>query len=302
MKRTVSIILILCMALCLLPSCSLNGTVTEFQIGEGLPVWKFNEPRHEKGLPANAEELGLVKIFAGDEEKADIYVYEYEKNDMTLEEKGKEEAGEYKVTSSIRVSNDRYTATYIYFDAKSEEKNIVQAYIFEGLKKFVKICVRYKTDQIIIGDSNLTFRLPKGYSVRKIHDDVFPSVFQYTSNTEYMPKITARVFNKDYFTGDMYDGSLENNISKYVFEQYANDGWTLHEAADIYAKMFAPLQREEIMHRNDLDIAFLGYKQDDNLSARAVIDNGKEYVMLCIDDKEDEFVHILTALIDSINH
>ncbi|MBQ0098027.1 MAG: hypothetical protein KBS62_03725 [Oscillospiraceae bacterium] len=302
MKRTVSIILILCIALCLLPACSLNGTVTEFQIGDGLPVWKFNEPRHEKELPANAEELGLVKIFAGDEDNADIYVYEYEKNDMTLEEKGQEQAGEYQVTSSIRVSNDRYTATYIYFDAKSEEKNIVQAYIFEGLQKFVKICVRYKTDQLSIGESNLTFRIPKGYSVRKIHDDVFPSCFQYSSNTDYMPKIVARIFDKNYFTADMYDETLMKNITKEDFEFFAKDGWTLKETADVYASMFAPVKRKEMMNRNGFNIAFLGYTQDGILSARAIIDNGKDFVMLCADDKEDEFVHIISALIDSINH
>lgn len=299
MKRTAAFILAIISILCL-ASCGKSTGYTEVSLGDDLPVWEFTDTLYAEKLPGDAEETGLVGVYKTDKaDKADIYIYRYDKDGLSLEEFGGQQAGEHKVFCNMTSFKDVPCANVTYYDTAYGDGCIVRSYIFEDGDEFVKLCSAHKTNAISLAGSDYTIRMISGYTEAENTDSVFPYEEVYTYEDEYLPTVRVRRFAKDCFTPDTYDAALMPGTGREQYEAYAADGWTLEEAVSLYDDNYE-LLKGELINRNGFDVGFIGYIDKGIFYVRALIDCGDEYIMLCAENDAVIFQHVVNALIDTI--
>lgn len=231
----------------------------------------------------------------------DVCVFSYPADSgETLEAYGQERAAEKGVFCNTMTIDGETAAVLNYYQNDGENGYIAQSYIYKGETGFSEVLYLFKTEEIPLGDSGLSVRIANGYTSGSDADSLFPTEYVYETESDMLPALRIREFDKDYFSEATYSDELLPETTKEEFSLLALDGWTLEEGIDFYADRYE-LKKGELMHRNGLDIAFIGYIDNGIFTVRAIIDTGSDYVMLCAEDDAAEFQHITTALIDSIN-
>ena len=158
----------------------------------------------------------------------------------------------------------------------------------------------FKTEKTQLGSSDLSICMIKEYEAEKSDDSFFPDETVYVTENDRLPTLTVRQFGKDYFSADTFDTDLLPDTAEAQFSAYAEDGWTLDEAVSLYSGEY-DLLKGEVIERNGLDLAFIGYIDNGVFKTRAIIDDGDDYIMLCAEADAAKFQHVTNALIDSIS-
>ena len=292
-----SFILLLLLTLCLV-SCG-KSAADAIPLGDGLPDWTVTEPRKSVSLTAEEQADGLSEKWVTDTDHADILIYRLPKEGKTLSEIGNEEADIHGVFCQITQAVGCDTANFLFYSEENDA--IAQTYIFEGKEQFVELVLMYKSERFPLGDSGLTFALPKGYLGNSTSDGVFPYEVVYTTDLKTLPTVKARQFAKDYFTPETYSPSFLSATTPEEYAAFSEDGWTLEEELAYYAKNAEEVLKNEIYERNGFRIGFIGYTVNGKLQVRALIDRESDFLMLTAEDNVDSFRHIVTALLDSID-
>lgn len=293
--KRIFLLAVLIIAALALTACGKTEPVNEVSLGDGLPAFEFSVPMNK----ADISEENLEAAYVTDNTTApDVYVYSYEKADgQTLEDFGGEFAAQYKVFCNM-ISYEDIPCANITYELTDGKDFIVRSYVFESDDAFKQICFRYKTEKTVLGESGKTISLMDGWE-EKTADGAFPAETDYEYADEYLPLIRIREFDKDYFTAETYDEALMPNTTEEEYSEWAEDGWTLEEAIAFYDDNYE-LLKGELIWRNGLDVAFIGYIDEGIFYVRAVIDCGDDYVMLCAENDAALFQHVVNALIDTI--
>lgn len=299
LKKILAIAVVIISAL-LLVACGGSNAVDEIALGDGLPTFESPEKLYLTALPDDADE-GLEAVYTTENEDVpDVWVYSFGKAEgQTLESFGQDWAAQYKVFCNMISYDDCPCANVTYYRNVDGEDRIIRSYIFESDECFRVICFLYKTEVTELGDSGKLVSLMSGFREDTVYDEVFPYEREYEYEDEYLPLIRVREFEKDYFTADSYDAKLMPDTTREEYSAWAQDGWTLEEAIEFYDDNYE-LLKGEIIQRNGLDAAFIGYIDGGVFYVRAVIDCGDEYVMLCAENDASLFQHVVNALIDTI--
>ena len=273
LRNALIIILVLLSAL-LLPSCSMGKTCDKIKLGSDMPVWVLEGSVTKSSLPEDAASRHLTKVYKTDSDLPNVYVYTYPKDSMSLEEIGNTQASEYNVFCNMITDHDKPCANFIHRYDEGNEVYIAQNFMYEASNSFVKITFLHKTEETAIGDSGAEIRMMKEYSEEEIAVDFASFAHAYETESTLLPSIGISEFAK-------------NNL-------------TLEDHIDMYDEKY-DLIKGEIIHRNDIDAAFIGYINDGIFSVRAIIDNGNDFIMLTADDTAERFQHVVNALIDTMS-
>lgn len=300
-KRLIlSLLVIMTLALC---ACTPKATVTEIPLGEGLPVIKTGEP-YVENLPADAEDQGLVKIYTSHTDQPDIYLYNVPKTaEETIKTFGEKLAKEHGVFCDIIQKEGVSAAVLNYYLCVGDEHFMVQEYIFEGKDYFVKLAYRYETEKTPLGSTGLSFRLIKGYisgDEAEVNSESTLSYEKiYTINNDDLPEVIICQFNKNGFTAESYRERLFKKTTSEQLAAYAENGWTLEKIIALYKENY-DVKKAEIIHKNGLDIAFIGYVDQGIFYVRAFIDHGSDIILLGCEKEAGKFRHMTNAFLDSI--
>lgn len=276
-----------------------QDAVDEIVLEDGLPEWELEIPYTVGTLPEDAASQGLTGIYTTESDYADIYVYEYPKDGKTLETFGEEQAAAHKVFCNPMKEDGCAAAVLNYYEKIDGESYFIQAHIYEGASRFIEVRSLFKTWEMPIGASDLSFRLIREYTEETAIGSAFPYEAVYVTENDNLPELRVRQFAKDDFPAESYDAAALTNTTAEQYAVYAADGWTLEEWIALYDDRF-DLIKGEVMERNGLQTAFIAYVDDGIFKTRAIIDDGAGYIMLCAEAEADEFQHITNALIDSV--
>lgn len=302
LKKILAIAIVIISAL-LLVACGGSNAVDEIALGDGLPTFEFPEKLYRTALPDGIEDEDFITAAytAENEDMPDVWIYSLGKADgQTLESFGQGWAAEYNVFCNMTEYDGCPCANVTYYREVDGEDRIVRSYIFENDEGFAVICFLHKTEVTELGDSGKLISLLSGFSEETASDGVFPCETDYRYEDEYLPMIRVREFAKDCFTADTYNSELMPNTTQEEYSAWAQNGWTLEEAIEFYDDNYE-LLKGELIQRNGLDVAFIGYIDEGVFYVRAVIDCGDEYVMLCAENDAAIFQHVVNALIDTID-
>lgn len=290
---------LLIIAFCLI-GCAGAGAATEIPLGDDLPVWVLDEVHTVASLPDNAGEQCLIGIYATDTDRADVYVYRFPREDgVSLEEYGQRRAAERNVYCNMLTDRGVPVAVLNYHECAEGEHYIVQAYIYEADSDFVEVCTLFKTEAVPFGAGDLSIRMIREYDAQAQNGS--PLVFDtvYLTENDRLPLLRIRQFPKNDFPANVIEPDLLPAVSEERYADLAEDGWTAEEIISLYGERY-DLLRGEVLFRNDLTLAFIGYIDDGIFKTRAVVDDGTEYVMLCAEAEASRFQHVTNALIDAI--
>ena len=302
LKKILAIAIAIISALLLVACASgASNAVDEIALGDGLPTFELSKALTKAAVPNDADE-GLQAVYTNvDADVPDVWVYSFGKADgQTLESFGQDWAAEHKVFCNMISYDDCPCANVTYYRNVDDEDRIIRSYIFESDESFRVICFLYKTEETGLGESGKLVSLMSGFREDTVYDGVFPYEREYKYEDEYLPMIRVREFGKNYFTADTYNSELMPDTTQEEYSAWAQNGWTLEEAIEFYADNYE-LLKGEIIERNGLDAAFIGYIDGDVFYVRALIDCGDEYVMLCAENDAALFQHVVNALIDTID-
>ncbi len=283
-----------------LSGCSRATSVTEIPLGDNLPMWILDEAHIVAELPDNAGEQGLIGIYTTDTNQADVYVYSFPKeDDVSLEEFGQQQAAEHNIFCNMLTDRNVPVAVLNYYESMEDEHYIVQAYIYEADANFVEVCTMFKTEPVSFGSGDLSIHMIREYDAQEQNDSPLIFDMEYLTENDRLPLLRVRQFSKNDFPAEAIEPDLLNDVSDSQYAELAEDGWTLEEIISLYDESY-DLLRGEVMYRNNLTLAFIGYIDDGIFKTRAVVDDGTEYVMLCAEAEASRFQHITNALIDAI--
>lgn len=294
---------VMLLAVLLLTACgnSDSNTVDEIALGDGLPTFELQDGPYKIVPTYSDDDVQETLYTAQNTDAADVCVYSYGKADgQTLESFGQDWAAEYNVFCNMTSYDGYDCANVTYYKEIDGEDYIIRSYIFESEDEFKIICFLYKTEITELGESGKVISLINGYSAEDAADSVFPDETDYEYEDEYLPTIRIREFAKDYFTADTFNEKLMPDTTREEYSAWAEDGWTLEEAIEFYDDNYE-LLKGELIQRNGLDVAFIGYIDEGVFYVRAVIDCGDEYIMLCAENDAAIFQHVVNALIDTID-
>ncbi len=298
-KECIHMAVLMLFSLCLY-GCGRTASVTEIPLSENLPVWMLNEVHTVEELPENAEERGLIGIYTSDTDKADVYVYSFPREDgVSLEEFGRQQATERNIFCNMLTDRDVPVAVLNYYDSVEDEHYIVQAYIYEAGEHFIEVCTMFKTALVSFGCGDLSIHMIREYDAKTQNDSALVFDTVYLTDNDRLPTLRVRQFPQNDFPTDVIEPALINTVSEEQYAALAEDGWTPEEIISLYDKEY-DLLRGDVMCRNDLVLAFIGYIDDGIFKTRAVIDDGTEYVMLSAEAETSKFQHVTNALIDAI--
>ena len=291
---------VLIMASLALSACGKTEPVSEVSLGDGLPTFEVAEENYKTVYPTDYDDPGLEIAYTTENNAVpDVWLYSFEKAEgQTLESFGNDIAARYKVFCNMISYEDVPCANITYYRNVGDTDCIIRSYVFEAEAEFKAICLLYKTTEAQLAETNKTIDLMSCYSEKET-DSIFPYEKVYEYADDYLPTIRVREFGKDYFSAETYDASLMPNTTEEEYSSWAEDGWTLEEAIEFYDDNYE-LLKGEIIQRNGLDAAFIGYIDEGVFYVRAVIDCGDEYVMLCAENDAALFQHVVNALIDTI--
>lgn len=298
-KKIFRAALLLIFALCL-SACGKTTSVTEISLGEGLPVWMLDGEYTAAKLPDHAEEAGLIGVYTTDSNRADVYVYSFPMEDgLSLEEFGQQQAARRNVFCNMLTDRDVPAAVLNYHEFREGEHYIVQAYIYEAGANFIEVSTMFKTELVPFACGDLSIRMIREYDAQEQNDS--PLLFDtvYLTENDRLPMLQIRQFSKNDFPADVIEPDLIHAVSDGQFAALAEGGWTQEEILSLYEASY-DLLRGEVMVRNDLTLAFIGYIDEGIFKTRAVIDDGTDYVMLSAEAEAARFQHITNALIDAI--
>lgn len=280
-------LLLFALLVSLLTACG-EKTVREIDLGEGLPAWTLEEEYREEKAPE-----GYAKHFSpARDEAADIYLLSLPKGEgETLESRGQALAAEHQVFCNMISVEETPTDNISYADVEGGEPSIVRSYLFEGDKDFTELRFVYETEETAFGKDGMTISMIEGFREEEDPESIYENETVYTFEDPYLPFMRVRAFDKDSFVAE--------GASPEDFDLWAEDGWTLEEIIACYDAEY-DLKKGEIIHRNGLDAAFVGYIEDGVFYVRAAIDCGGHYLMLCTENDVPHFQHVANALIDTI--
>lgn len=291
--------LLLIFSLCLCGGSG-NASVTEIPLGDDLPVWRLDGVHTAAELPDNAQERGLIGIYTTDTDRADVYVYRFSReNGVSLEEFGMQQAAERGVFCNMLTDRNVPTAVLNYHECMEGNHYIVQAYIYDAGADFVEVCTLFKTEPVSFGSGGLSIRMIREYDAQEQNESPLNVGTAYFTENDRLPLLRIRQFSKQDFPAEIVEPDLLNTVSEEQYAALAEDGWTLEEIVLLYDESY-DLLRGDVMCRNDLTLAFIGYIDGGIFKTRAVVDDGTEYIMLCAEAEAARFQHVTNALIDSI--
>ena len=284
-----------------LSGCGKADLVTEISLGDDLPVWMLDEVHTVAELPDNAEEQGLVGIYTTDTDKADVYVYSFPKEDgVSLEEFGQMQAAEHNIFCNMLTDRDVPVAVLNYHEVIEDDHYIVQAYIYEAGAQFIKVCTMFKTEVVSAGTDDLSVRLIREYEGQPQSDSPLEFDTVYATENDRLPQLRIRKLSGNDFPADVVEPDLLTAVSDEEYAALAADGWTPDEIVSLYDECY-DLLKGEVMCRNDLDLAFVGFVDEGIFKTRAVIVDGDDYLMLSAEADASKFQHVTNALIDAID-
>lgn len=299
MKKSVFTAVLLIVLLCI-GVCAQAGSVTEIQLGDGLPVWQLDEAHTAAALPDNADEQGLIGIYSTDTGLADVYVYSFPRDGgVSLEEFGQQLAAERNIFCNMLTDRGTPAAVLNYYDCIDDGHYIIQAYIYEAEKSFIEVCTMFKTECVSLGAGDLSIHMILEYDAKAQTESPLLSDTLYCTENDRLPQLRIREFGKDDFPIEFAEPELFNSVSDEKVADLAADGWTLEEFVSIYDESY-DLLKGEVTSRNDLDHAFIGYIDGGIFKTRALIDDGDDYILLCAEAEASRFQHVTNALIDAV--
>lgn len=288
-------IMVFCMS-----GCNAALSVTEIDLGDNLPKWQLNQEHTVEKISDDEKKHGVAGIYVTDTDDADVHVYNYpKKTGVSLEEFGQQQASKYNVFCNMMTDRNIPVAVLNYHECIEDEHYIVQAYIYEGDTDFVEVCTMFKTDVIPLGVSDLSVRMIRDYEEQiesggpLIYDE------KYVAENDRLPLLRVKQFEKSEFPVEFIEPGMLNKVSDRKFKAFAKDGWTLKEIVSFYDENYK-LIKGEVISRNNLKLAFMGYIDDGVFKTRAVINDNNDYVMLGAEAEASEFQHVTNALIDTI--
>ena len=284
-----------------LSGCGSSASVTEISLGDDLPVWMLDGEHSVEALPDNAEEEGLIGVYTTDTDKADVYVYSFPKEDgISLEDFGQQKAAERSIFCNMMTDRGTPAAVLNYYDSIGDEHYIVQAYIYESEKAFVEVCTMFKTEVVSAGTDDLSVRLIREYEGQPQSDSPLEFDTVYATENDRLPQLRIRKLSGNDFPADVVEPDLLTAVSDEEYAALAADGWTPDEIVSLYDECY-DLLKGEVMCRNDLDLAFVGFVDEGIFKTRAVIVDGDDYLMLSAEAEASKFQHVTNALIDAID-
>ncbi len=285
-------------ALCL-SSCGKADSVTEISLGEDLPVWMLDGEHTAERIPKNAGE-GLIGIYTDKSGLADVYVYSFPKEEgLSLEEFGQKLATERNIFCNMLTDRDVPAAVLNYYESVGEEHSVVQAYIYESAGNFLEVCTVFKTELLPFGSGDLSIRMIREYAGEEKTGSPLAFDREYLTENDRLPTLRIREFSKDEFPTEILEPDLADAVSEEEYSALAEGGWEAEEIISLYGESY-DLLRGDVMFRNDLNLAFIGYIDEGIFKTRAFIDDGSDYVLLSAEAEASKFQHLTNALIDAI--
>lgn len=274
MKRFITVLavlLMLCMTGC-------TGQKTE------IPITASAVLTLPDGYSGKQNEDGV--LYTAQNGEADYLVRRIPK-ESSLEEFAQARAAEQGVFCNYLPRLGQNPAVLNYADALNGEPRLNQCWIYEDEEAFVQVSVLYHLESMELAPG-IQISIPLGYSREAVPDSIFPEETMFQSHNLDLPTLRVRAFGKNVFEDDL------------ELAEYSEDGWTLEEWIAAYGARYS-LLKGEILHKNGLDIAFIGYIEENCFKVRAVIDCGTQYRMLCAEAPKDSFQHVTNALLDLIH-
>lgn len=218
----------------------------------------------------------------------------------TLESYGQTRAAEHNIFCNMMDDHGTPAAVLNYFERSENKPYIVQSYIYDRGAYFKESRHLFRTRAVSPLGSSLNICLPCKYETVLSADSSFPYELICTCRDTDLPPLKIRRFPMNDFPA-MYIAETDRltGISPELIASLADGGWTRDELAELYGSSFK-LMKREIVERNGLNIAFLGYADSGVLKVRAFIEDNDSYIMLCAEAAVSEFQHVTNAIIDSI--
>ena len=298
-KKYLCIAVLLLLMLCL-GGCAKTASVTEITLDKSLPVWMLKEEHTVAKLPDNAKEQGLIGAYVTDTDLSDVYVYRFPGADgVSLEEFGGQKASERHIFCNMLTDREVPAAVLNYHDTMDGEHYIVQAYIYQAGADFIEVRTLFKTKPIAFGASDLSIHMIREYEAEEQKDSPLLFDTEYRTENERLPLLRIRQFPKDDFPVEVIEPELLHAVSEEEYAALAGDGWTLEEIVSLYREGY-DISKGEVVIRNGLPLAFIGYIDDGIFKTRAFIEDGTDYILLSAEAEVMRFQHVTNALIDAI--
>lgn len=269
--RKILILLVTLLAIC--SACGKQEKVTEVTLGEGLPRLEFAVPMTDTELPADAS-AEMKHFYTSETDEPDVYVYQYDKNDMTLEDFGNAQAAEHKVFCNMIEQDGISVANIVYYEVVDEIHYITRAFIYEAEDSFVKVCWAHKTEEADLGNTGNKLYMMKQYDAVPANVTGDRYEMRYMPQTDVLPRVTVSEFPKG---SDTLQGFIDGYAAEYE------------------------LKKGELIKRNGFDAAFIGYVDQGVFYVKAYLDCGETYVLLEAENEAPKFQHVVNALIDTIH-
>ena len=292
---------VLCAALAVL--IALTGTgcegkkTREIALGDGLPVWETEFEVRKAKLPKDAASSGLCEVYAAKQGTPTVEISRLEGNGMSLEEYGQALASEHGIFCNLIEDRGVPAAVLNYYN--EQEQVIEQVYIYQTEEGFTRVCTKYPTEEKPFGSDGATFHMIRGYEEKIISRDE-PYAAEYSIDSKKLPAVAVREFSADATSDEAIAAGFDAEGDAEAFDAYAQDGWTMEEWIAFYEERF-DLKKGEIIERNGLDAAFIGYVDDGIFKVRAFLSMGDGYVLLSAEDDAADFQHVTNALIDTVS-
>ncbi len=298
MKRLLSIslcLVLLLSALCL-SGCKAT-TLTEIPLGGELPSFQLERPVKEVNLSDSDTQQNIVASYAGEGLTVTVFKLPNTSN-LTLREYGTAQAEKLHVYCNLVSYEKSPAANICYADTINDKPCLVRSYIFSGKGEFVKINLNYETAAEPLGKTGKTIRFITGYSKSNTESSPFKNETLFTYEEPYLSTTRIREFDKTQML-TQYDPALFPKTGKDGYDKLEANGWTLEEFITLYGQNHE-LKKGELIKRNGLDVAFIGYVENGHFFVHAFIDCGDSYVDLTAENDADHFQHLTNAMLDTV--
>ncbi len=247
--------------------------IKSIRLGGNLPEWRLKDPMEKKPLAKEQESRGMLALYDDENARESVEIYGYEKSEDTLDSFGQKRAAEHRVMC-ITTSVDGY-ASAVYNFYRGEDQSYVQEYIFEEDDRFLAVCAVYKTKEIDLAPSGYRMRISREYALKDVMEEEEKKVMEFIEFLKSLPTITISI--------------LDKQGEKRTLAQILGDELKRHDFI-----------KAELICRNSLDAAFMGWLHGGELHAKALVDLGDYYLKIKADDPVSIFQHMVNAMIDSV--
>ncbi len=283
-----------------------NTGVTEISVGEGLPTFTFENPKYEQELSDTAAEE-MTHYYTMDEagEVPACGIFEFDKNDMTLEEFTVETATEYRACWEVSQFEGVDCGFLVSSYESDDEWLYDRTWIFEKEDKFVAFSFYSVTKEIAIGDSNYSVYIPTLYeeSDADTENEYLLAAYDYTHlNTNMIPYAHFEIVNADWLYKD-YEAqkALAESVNvvlpftKEKYESWQADGWTLDEIKAFFDAQFKITDQVDFTKE---EYGFDGWVFEENhddengvpqTTVRVIIADGDKYYEIKFDSAKEDW-------------